>query len=419
MGWRERGHHRVPPARSALPAAVLAWICLPLIMLFAGPAMAASVNTATAPAASLRVDPGTCAPWARWEAFKAKFISADGRVIDLDSSDARTVSEGQAYGLFLALVANDRPEFDKILDLTQNILAQGDLTKHLMAWLWGKRSDSTWGVIDDNSASDADLWLAYSLLQAGLIWHERRYTALGTVFARRILDEESARVPGLGWSVLPGKKGFHPSTDVWRFNPSYVPLQVLRGLEAASLDHDKLQQIIASSVRLLIETAPRGFSPDWAQYHSAKAKSGFAPDKATNAQGSYNAIRVYLWAGMLDSADPEAARLLKVFQPMADYVQHHGAPPEQINTVTGKVGSNDGNAGFSASLVPFLQALGKPQVAQAQVDRTRRLESQIPSGYYSQVLSMFGLGWYAGRFRFRADGSLSLAWENGCVESSR
>lgn len=417
MDWCKCGHRRVSSARSVPLAAILARICLLLVALLAGPVVTTPARGAAMPAP--RVDPGACSPWTRWEAFKARFISADGRVIDLDSGDARTVSEGQAYGLFLALVANDRPEFDKILDLTQNILAKGDLTKHLMAWLWGKRSDSTWGVIDDNSASDADLWLAYSLLQAGRIWHERRYTALGTVIARRILSEESARVPGLGWTIVPGTKGFHPSADVWRFNPSYVPLQVLRGLEAASLDHDKLQQIIASSVRLLTETAPRGFSPDWAQYHSTKGKSGFAPDTATDARGSYDAIRVYLWTGMLDSTDPEAAGVLKVFESMADYVQHRGAPPEKINTVTGKAGPNDGNAGFSAALVPFLQALGKPLLAQAQADRARHLESETLSGYYSQVLSMFGLGWYAGRFRFRADGSLSPAWENGCAGSAR
>ncbi|TAL90975.1 MAG: cellulase [Candidimonas sp.] len=374
----------------------------------------------SAQAASLAaVKPGiasvTCSAWPRWVAFKGRFISADGRVIDVGSADARTVSEGQAYGLFLALVANDRPQFEKLLNMTQNILAQGDLTKHLPAWLWGKRSDGTWGVIDSNPASDADLWLAYTLLQAGHIWHERRFTALGILLARQVLSQETARLPGLGWSLLPSSKGFHPSPDIWRLNPSYLPLQVLRGLDAALPKHAKWRALIETTQRLLVETAPHGFSPDWAQYQSAKGKSVFLPDKATHALGSYNAIRVYLWLGMLDPADPDAALLLKTFRPMVDYVQKHGFPPETINTATGESGPNAGNAGFSAAMVPFLQASGEPLLAQAQAVRVAQLETQTPSGYYSQVLSLFGLGWQDGRFRFRANGDLWLAWQHGCA----
>lgn len=361
----------------------------------------------------------SCSAWPRWEAFKDKFISADGRVIDVGSDDARTVSEGQAYGLFFALVANDRSQFEKLLDMTQNILAQGDLTTHLPAWLWGQRSDGTWGVIDSSPASDADLWMAYTLLQAGHVWHERRFIALGTLLARQILSQETARLPALGWSLLPGPKGFHPSADVWRLNPSYVPLQVLRGLNTALPEQAKWRELIGTSRRLLVETAPNGFSPDWAQYQSASGKSGFLPDKATSAMGSYNAIRVYLWVGMLDRADPDAALLLKTFRPMVDYVQKHGFPPETINTVTGKPGPNAGNAGFSAALVPFLQTSGEPLLAQAQAVRIEQLETQAPLGYYSQVLSLFGLGWQADRFRFQANGDLWLAWQQGCPTESR
>lgn len=46
--------------------------------------------------------------WPAWEQFKKEYISAEGRIID--PSDARkiTTSEGQSYGLFFALAANDR-----------------------------------------------------------------------------------------------------------------------------------------------------------------------------------------------------------------------------------------------------------------------------------------------------------------------
>jgi endoglucanase len=46
--------------------------------------------------------------WPAWEQFKKAYVSPEGRVID--PSDARKIStsEGQSYGLFFALAANDR-----------------------------------------------------------------------------------------------------------------------------------------------------------------------------------------------------------------------------------------------------------------------------------------------------------------------
>lgn len=82
--------------------------------------------------------------WPAWEQFKKDYISQEGRVID--PSDARkiTTSEGQSYGMFSALAANDRAAFDNILDWTQNNLAQGSLKERLPAWLWGKKENSKW-----------------------------------------------------------------------------------------------------------------------------------------------------------------------------------------------------------------------------------------------------------------------------------
>ena len=95
--------------------------------------------------------------WPAWEQFKKDYISQEGRVID--PSDARkiTTSEGQSYGMFSALAANDRAAFDNILDWTQNNLAQGSLKEGLPAWLWGKKENSKWEVLDSNSASDGDV----------------------------------------------------------------------------------------------------------------------------------------------------------------------------------------------------------------------------------------------------------------------
>ncbi|WP_249044001.1 cellulose synthase complex periplasmic endoglucanase BcsZ, partial [Burkholderia diffusa] len=348
------------------------------------------------------------AVWPRWDAFKRDFVSADGRVIDVGSADSRTVSEGQAYGLFFALVANDRHTFDTILAWTENNLAQGDLSARLPAWLWGRAPDGAWRVLDANAASDADLWIAYTLVEAGRLWHERSYTARGALLAKRVLDDETASVPDLGLTLLPGPTGFRLADGRWRVNPSYSPPQVIRGLAARLPDDRRWSALAASTGRVLLDTAPKGFAPDWALY---RAGAGFAPDPQTHAESAYNAIRVYLWAGMLDRADPLAAPLLARFAPFADHIAAHGAPPEKVDTTTGVAGPNDGNGGFSAAAVPFLDARGQHALADAQVARVDALARQSAPGYYTSVLTLFGLGWRDGRYRFGADGSLDARWE--------
>lgn len=355
-------------------------------------------------------------PWPDWDAFRRTTISQDGRVIDASTDQQITVSEGQSYGLFFALVANDRATFDKLLTWTENNLAQGDLAGHLPAWIWGKRTDGehagTWGVIDPNPASDADLWIAYTLLEAGRLWKERRYTALGTLVARRALREETAVLPGLGRTVLPGPVGFHPDPDTWRLNPSYVPLPLMRRLAALLGAEDSgWKTLVETSARLVVDTAPKGFSPDWVLYRKGR---GFLPDTQTQAGGSYNAIRVYLWAGMTAPRDPLRQSVLHAFRPMADYVVAHGHPPERVDTQTGTFGPNAGNAGFSAAVAPYLAALGLGDAARAQAARARTLATEPSFGYYSQVLALFGLGHLDGHFRFEADGTLVPAWESSC-----
>ncbi|MCE4059756.1 cellulase [Pandoraea sputorum] len=377
------------------------------------PAPAAKPSGASAPGATPVAGGKACPPvdWPSWTHFKSGFLSDDGRVVDHSMADQRTVSEGQAYAMTFAVIANDRATFDKVLDWTVDNLAQGDLTAHLPAWLWGKKDDGQWGVLDSNPASDADMWIAYALGEAGRLWNVRRYTALGALVARRIASEETDFIPGLGRTLLPAPVGFHPAKDLWRLNPSYVPMQVVRRL-AGLFPESGWGQLIASSLKQITLTAPPlGFAPEWAMYRAGR---GFDIDPETQGEGSYNAIRVYLWAGMLAPASDDFRALMHAFPGMLKYVAAHGAPPERVNTRDGTA-RQDGGSGFSAALVPLLQAVGDTALARAQADRARSLDAQSPPGYYSSVLSLFGLGWHDARFRFAADGTLQVPWEAVCA----
>ncbi|TDG18312.1 cellulase [Paraburkholderia silviterrae] len=407
----------------------------------AGAGAGGTAQASSAPAAA-------CA-WPDWNTFKRDLLSADGRVIDASTPRQVTVSEGQSYALFFALVANDRASFDKVLTWTENNLAQGDLATHLPAWIWGRTdigedgaalsasatssatasaaaSDASgphaqkpaWGVIDAHSASDADLWIAYTLLEAGRLWSVRRYTALGMLMARNIVRQESADLPGLGRTVLPGPVGFKLDKNTWRLNPSYVPLQLMRrfalALQAAP-EAPEWKAMLASSTQLVNGTAPHGYSPDWVEYRAQSGGKGtFAPDGQSHAESAYNAIRVYLWAGMLAHDDPLRSATLATFAPLSSFVAAHGFPPERVDTQTGTAGPNEGNGGFSAALAPYLSALGRTDLADAQVARSRALAQKSPPGYYSSVLMLFGLGYLQGLYQFDAQGRVAPAWTTRC-----
>lgn len=339
--------------------------------------------------------------WPMWQQFKKNYISSDGRVIDASTPKKITTSEGQSYGLFFALVAQDKSTFNKLLEWTENNLAQGNLALNLPAWEWGMRSKNKWGVLDKNSAADADLWMAYDLLEAGRIWNNARYSKLGKQLLQQIYQKEVRRIPGLGPIVLPGAFGFN-FNDYFRLNPSYLPLQLLARF--SNID-PKWQRVEKNAIRLLLETSSQGFSPDWVVW---KINQGWGADKKHPNVGSFDAIRVYLWAGMLSDGFPFKLILMDHFNPMVQVTQKLGFPPESVNTVTGQH-KGTGPLGFSAAMLPMLAH--NPSVFMKQKERLA-LTPLKAGEYYSSVLRLFGQGWAENIYQFNANGELLLGVGN-------
>ena len=337
--------------------------------------------------------------WPAWEAFRNKFIQADGRVIDFSAADIST-SEGQTYALFFALVADDRATFDRLLDWTRANLAGGDLTARLMAWKWGKKPDGGWGVIDANAASDADLWLAYTLYQAAAKWQDKKLRATAELVTARIEKELVLEIDGVGPVLLPGPQGFALEGGRWKLNPSYLPLPLLRGL-AREAPKGPWAGLVRTTLTMLDKVAPHGMAPDWI---SVGTKQGFTLDAKVGNVGSYDAIRVYLWAGMMPPKDPARARVLRRLEGFAKLTEKQLAPPEKIDAASGKA---EGTApvSFSAALLPLLDALGLKTTAHQQ--RMRIIAAGgVPAVYYEQALTLFALGWMEKRYRFDVDGRL-------------
>jgi endoglucanase len=371
--------------------------------------LVAAVSSATAARAAM----DECA-WPAWQRFKALYVSDDGRVVDASTPQHITVSEGQAYALTFALIANDPAAFANILAWTQNNLARGSIASALPAWKWGRAADGQWTVLDVNSASDADLWLSYALSEAGRLWKRPEYTALARAVSDRILTDEVALIPGLGPTLLPGPQGFVKDA-VWRLNASYLPIQVLRvvGKQGGNALWD---DVLQSSLQVILASAPRGYAADWIGYRQSE---GFITDTVTSGVGSYDAIRVYLWAGMLPDTDSFAKTLDAQLRPMRSFALQHAVPPESVDTAT-LASRGEGLPGFSAALVPLMShavpGAHGPQstAAQSYRERAESLALKSDQHYYSDALTLFGLGFSDGRFRFDRNGHLEPRWNAPC-----
>jgi endo-1,4-beta-D-glucanase Y len=357
--------------------------------------------------------------WPLWEVFKNKFVQADGRVITNGLPNYQSFSEGQSYAMFFALVANDQASFERIWQWTKENLSGNNVNDNLPAWLWGKSEDGSWGVIDKNSASDADLWIAYSLLEAGRKWKKEPYTIDALKMIAKIEAVEVVTIPTIGKLLLPGQIGFEQKDKfLTQFNASYMPLPILRRFASAS--HNGPWDEIARNTALLISANnPNGYAVDWLSYESKpNADAGFIVDPVKGERGSYDAIRVYLWAGMTSQNDPLATPIMKSLYGMTEATIKNGMPPEVVNVQQGTF-SGVSPIGFSAALLPFFKNNDQTDVLSKQLNRVNKAISvsssqyqteiaQLP--YYDYVLCLFGSGWIEGRFTFSTNGQVNLDW---------
>jgi endoglucanase len=359
--------------------------------------------------------------WPLWHAYQTRFIDAQGRVFD-PKGDQRTTSEGEAYALFFALAAGDRACFDKVLGWTQANLAQNDLGAHLPIWLWGRAADGSWKPLDANPASDADLWMAYTLTEAGRLWHNPAYSKLGLRLANLIAQKEVVQLPGFGPMLAPGPVGFTHGNH-WTLNPSYLPAFLCERL--AVYDPAGPWGAIAERIpQLLQQSARHGFAMDWVEYVPG---DGFYPAAlqgaaAKNQQdgrsvGSYDAIRVYLWAGMMPDGAARQA-ILGAVPGMSVYLAAHEAPPEKVNA-DGIPLAQNGPVGFAAALLPYLRDF--PGMSKVSAQQMVRMNAERDSStglygkdisYYDQNLALFATGVIENRFTLGPKGELRVGWKH-------
>lgn len=150
-----------------------------------------------------------------WKGYKTLFINENGRVIR-PSNNYDTVSEGQAYAMLMAVWMDDRETFERIYKWAEGHLSRKErFGDNLLAWHWDVKK----GILDWNSASDADQDYALALILAYENWGNRDYFEKAKSVLNDILRLETAVASDKMRYLLPGTWGDINGTYV--INPSY------------------------------------------------------------------------------------------------------------------------------------------------------------------------------------------------------
>lgn len=231
-----------------------------------------------------------------WEQYCARFVTADGRVIDKDNDPKGiTHTEGQGYGMLLAEAAGDRERFDRFWQWTRGHLHRPD---GLLSWKFGACGAQRDCVLDKNNASDGDVLIAWALLRAGTNWQQAKYVAAARVLATSISKNLIIR-RGKDTLLLPAATGFSNQSGVV-VNLSYWVFPAFSAFAAAFKD-PHWRQLSASGLALL-RVARFGawhLPPDWLQI----GKGPMAPADKFPPRYSFDAVRIPLylvWGGITD-----------------------------------------------------------------------------------------------------------------------
>lgn len=196
-----------------------------------------------------------------------------------------TTSEGQSYIMFRAVAHNDRKTFDRTYKWTKKNLQQSN---KLFAWLWGKDKQGKYKVMDRNSATDADINIAYALIKAYERWKNKKYLDEALPIIHSIWRNETRKVDGHR-VLMPGF--VQARSNKVEVNPSYFHPYAFRFFAKYDDRHDWIK-IIDSSYYYVMEASSKtatGLPPNWFLIENGKV----VMEDGERSDFSYDAVRVF------------------------------------------------------------------------------------------------------------------------------
>lgn len=284
-----------------------------------------------------------------WQAWRDRFLRADGRVVDTLQGQA-SHSEGQGYGMVLASYFNDADAFARMFQWTErNLAIRSD---PLLAWRW--LPDAVNAVPDRNNASDGDLFYAWALVRAAARFDDRTYLTRATEIAEALAATCIVAMPGAAGRtlLLPAQFGFNTDARV-TINPSYYMPLAMREV-AAVTGVSALAVCAQHGEALLDQLAQAGLVPDWVDItaEGARASDTMSPNTG------YEAMRVPLF--LVWSRAPRHLAVRRMAAIYARTVQPGINVPTVLEPVSGSVLESSGDAGYQAvaGLVTCTEATG-------------------------------------------------------------
>jgi endoglucanase len=305
---------------------------------------------------------------AEWLAYIAHYIAPEGRVIDTYNQGI-SHSEGQGYGLLLAVAFDDRVVFDQLWRWTDKNLRMRD--DRLFAWRWEPAEGGR--VTDPNNATDGDLLIAWALLRAGSFWQEPGYVAEAEAILRDVAAKLVAKTE-YGPVLLPAAEGFERGSAVV-VNPSYWVFPALRQF-AGHADEELWNGLFDSGLELLRlgRFGEWRLPPDWLE-----VGDGLTLPDGFEAVFGYNAVRIPLylaWSGL-----PASAELLEPFRTFWATFDGRSPPPATVDLADGGLAQEPLSSGGRAIMALTRFGAARPLSAGAMMPQL-----QPEDDYYASTL---------------------------------
>jgi endo-1,4-beta-D-glucanase Y len=375
------------------------------------PGVAPTTTKSTSPS-SARVasasHPGDAALLAEsWAYYQERFIQADGRVIDWETDDQRTTSEGQAYAMLRAVLMDDPDTFEQVLQWGENnlLVRSHPVPPHqLWAWKWGPDPDSNWGILDPNFASDADIDVATALILATRRWQRPDYLALAQQKLADLWSVSTIEVVVNGQSqrhLLPGPRAaFQPTVTTLYLNPSYLAPYAFRLFAQVDPTRDWLS-LVPSSYQTLEASAKLstlGLPSNWVKLDLTSGQYSAIPtSNALQTLYGFDAYRVW-WRITLDAIwfqSPEADQYLRQHLPgLMTFWQQQQRLPAQVSLAGEILANYESTAQYAMvySALKYLDIETARTLRQQKLDATYRQGFwDSDSAYYTQNLAWLGL----------------------------
>lgn len=347
-----------------------------------------------------------------WRSYVQHFLTDDGRVV-ISEQGGETISEAQAYGLLRAVWAGDEATFARVYAWTYCYLSRarthGD---SLLAWRWGRQTDGTFGVLDENTAADGDLDYALALILAARRgWRPPPdlpdYLEESRRVQRAILAKEVVTLPGGEVLLTPGN--WHEVSPPYLVNPSYffpAAYQLFAQVQPDPLWgqlHRATYQFLESLGRGLGEQPGVGLIPDWCR---VDAQGRFSPAPGRGTDFGWEAVRLpfrvaldYLWFKE-EQAARQARSMLPFFKKewqahgrLAAVYRHDGTPAATHESPVLYAGVLA--AALAAGDRDFSQQLAQKILSFYQ-EKDGQAYFVAPDNYYANNWAWLGLALYAG-----------------------